>query len=350
MPGSPYQPLLQLTRGDTVESIHYGAIAIVDADGRLVTQHGDPNAITFLRSTAKPFQALPFIEAGGTEFYDLLPAEIAVICASHSGTDEHVKVISALQVKTGVQETDLLCGVHEPIDEATAQAMRLRGEAVTPNRHNCSGKHTGMLAYARMQGWSTTEYLDPSHPVQENILRMVAEMCDLAPGQVFTGTDGCSAPNFAVPLKNAALAYARLSDPSGLPPERAIACRRITAAMASHPDMVGGPGRFDTLLMQASEGKIVSKGGAEGYQGIGILPGVLGPGSPALGIVFKISDGDTKNRARPAVALEILGQLGALTASQMGSLSRFGPIFPIRNWRKIIVGQARPCFELSNTH
>jgi L-asparaginase II len=175
-------------------------------------------------------------------------------------------------------------------------------------------------------------------------------MCDLAPEQVFTGTDGCSAPNFAVPLKNAALAYARLCDPSELPSERAEACRQITTAMTSHPDMVGGPGRFDTLLMEAAQGKIVAKGGAEGYQGLGILPGVLGPGSPALGIVFKISDGDLRNRARPAVALEILSQLGALTAPQMRSLSKFGPTFPIHNWRKIVVGQARPCFELSNTH
>jgi L-asparaginase II len=346
MPGSPYVPLLELTRGDTVESIHYGAIAIVDADRRLVTQHGDPNAITFLRSTAKPFQALPFIEAGGAEYYDLQPAEIAVICASHSGTDEHVATIIALQAKTGVQQTDLLCGVHEPIDEATAQAMRLRGEAATPDRHNCSGKHTGMLAYARMRGWSIPDYLDPSHPVQENILRTFAAMCDLAPEQVFTGTDGCSAPNFAVPLKNAALAYARLCDPSELPSERAEACRQITTAMTSHPDMVGGPRRFDTLLMEAAQGKIVAKGGAEGYQGLGILPGTLRSGSPAVGIAIKISDGDSKGRARAAVTLETLRQLGALHEDELAQLKNYGPYSPVHNWRDLVVGAAHPSFEL----
>lgn len=345
----PYSPIFELTRGETVESIHYGSVAVVDAHGQLITEFGDPYTITFLRSTAKPFQALPFIEHGGHERYGLTHREIALICASHSGTDAHVAVVQSIQRKSSVSEADLLCGVHPPSHEATAEAMRQRGELPTPNRHNCSGKHTGMVAYARLEELPTEDYINPSHPIQKIILNTFAEMCNLPPEGVALGTDGCSAPNFAVPLYNAALAYARLCDPAAgnvTPPARAEACRTITTAMSTNPDMVGGPGRFDTRLMEVAQGRIISKSGAEGYQGIGLLPGTLGPNSPALGIAFKISDGDLKKRARPAVALEILRQLGVLTDNEIGTLAEFGPSFPIYNWRKLVIGQAYPSLEL----
>lgn len=348
MPAPTYLPLFELTRGDTLESVHYGAIAIVDVDGRLVANLGDPQATSFLRSTAKPFQAMPLIENGGAESYDLSPSEIALLCASHSGTDDHMKTLLSIQEKTGVEESDLMCGIHPPMHAETADAMRQRGEAPTQNRHNCSGKHTGMLALARMQNWPAADYLDTSHPVQESILKTFADMCNLSADQISLGIDGCSAPNFAVPLMSAALAYARLCDPSDLPPARARACRKITAAMTSHPEMVAGPGRFDTRLMAATGGRIVVKGGAEGYQGIGLFPNALSPGSPALGIAIKISDGDLKGRVRPPVVLEILRQLGALSASEMETLADYGPISPVYNWRELEVGQARPSIALSN--
>jgi L-asparaginase II len=352
MPAEAYAPIFELTRGDTVESIHFGAIAIVDVDGRLIAQHGDPNALTFLRSSAKPFQALPFIQAGGAAAFDLSAAEIALICASHSGTDEHVATVRSIQAKSGVAEANLMCGVHPPLDEATAEALRQRGEEPTPNRHNCSGKHTGMLAYARLEGWPVVDYLDPDHPVQESILQTFGEMCAtyasvrLSPEQIALGVDGCSAPNFAVPLRNAALAYARLCDPRSLSQARAAACRTITNAMTSHPEMVAGRGRFDTRLMEVGEGHIVAKGGAEGYQALGLMPGALGPGSPGVGIAMKISDGDLKGRARPGVSLEVLRQLGALFPAQVEALADFGPVSPVRNWRGLVVGQAWPRLDL----
>lgn len=353
MPPPTYLPLFELTRGDTLESLHYGAIAIVDVDGRLVAQHGDPNATSFLRSTAKPFQALPLLENGGAEFFNLSASEIALICASHSGTDVQVKTLLSIQEKTGVREADLMCGVHPPMHAGTAEAMRQRGEEPTQNRHNCSGKHTGMLAFARMQNWPGAGspepgYLEPSHPVQQAILQAFAEMCDLPAEKVLLGVDGCSAPNFAVPLANAALAYAHLCDPSDLAPARAQACRKITAAMTTHPEMVAGPERFDTRLMQATGGRIVAKGGAEGYQGIGLMPEAVSPGSPALGIAIKISDGDLKGRARPPVVLEILRQLGALSDAELETLSDYGPSTPVYNWRRLEVGRARPKITLSN--
>ena len=352
---SPYQPIFELTRGDIVESIHDGAIAVMDSSGNLLASYGDPAAVTYLRSSAKPFQALPFVEHGGVQAYQLTPPELALMCASHSGTDEHVAVVSAIQQKTGVSEAELLCGVHNPYDEATADALRERKELPTPNRHNCSGKHTGMLAYVRLKDFpvgpqaESQEYIDPNHPIQQEILHAFADLCGLQASQVEVGIDGCSAPNYAVPLHSAAFAYARLMDPQAgnvQPPERAEACRLIAAAMMANPDMVGGPNRFDTRIMQVGEGRILVKAGAEGYQGIGLAPGALGPGSPAVGIAIKIGDGDLRTKARPAVVIEALRQLGALSPEELSMLSDFGPSFPVYNWRKIVVGEGRPRFEL----
>lgn len=341
-----YLPLVELTRGETVESCHFGALAITDAAGQLLAWAGDPDLVTFLRSTAKPFQVLPFVEAGGTDSFGLDPAEIALLCASHSGTDEHVATVREIQAKADLEEANLLCGVHPPIHEPTAEAMRLRGEEPTPNRHNCSGKHTGMLAFAQMNGWSLKNYIDIHHPVQERILQAFADMCRLPASQVEMGIDGCSAPNFAVPLRHAALAFARLCDPTDLADQRARACRRIVGAMMQYPLMVAGPGRFDTRIMEIGEGRIVAKGGAEGYQGIGLLPGALGPASPALGMALKIADGDLKGRARPLACIEVLRQIGALSPEQMDKLADLGPRLPVHNWRGITVGEIRPCFQL----
>lgn len=352
---SPYQPIFELTRGQTIECIHDGAIAVVDAQGKLQAWFGDPHGVTFLRSSAKPFQAMPFITHGGHAYYHLTPKEIALICASHSGTDEHAATACAIQAKAGVSESELLCGMHEPMDAPTAARMRETKEPLTSNRHNCSGKHSGMLAYLHMKRAlgaplpAGLDYIDFEHPIQKEIVQTFAEMCGLPPEQVGMGIDGCSAPNFAVPLYNAALGFARLSDPEAgcvEPEARRSACHTIVQAMMGHPDMVGGPGRFDTRLMQTAAGKIVCKGGAEAFQGIGLLPGALGPGSPALGIAIKIGDGDARQMALHAVALETLRQLGALTAEQMAALGDFGPQTLRYNWRKIEVGRAYPTFEL----
>lgn len=357
-----YLPILELTRGkaqadgsapknDIVESVHFGAAAVVDAEGKLIAWYGDPHTVTYLRSSAKPIQAIPFFEWGGKDRYQLSLQEVALICASHSGTDEHLHTIQAVQEKIGVVESDLLCGTHPVFDSTTAEAMRSRNEKPTPNRHNCSGKHTGMLALARMENLAIENYLDMQHPIQKIILATVAEMCHIPAEQIALGTDGCSAPVFGIPLYNAALGFARLCDPKNgqvAPDKRAEACRLISKAMTSHPDMVAGPGRFDTLLMQAYQGRVVSKAGAEAFQGLGIMPGVLHPGSPGIGIAYKISDGDNTGRARCAVGLEILRQLGLLSTIDMEPLADFGPVFPIYNWRKLRVGQARPCFILQS--
>jgi len=360
MPPSPYSPLFELTRARIVESVHYGAVAVVDGQGQIIASYGDPYAVTYMRSSAKPLQALPFVEEGGQTHFHLTLREIALICASHAGTDEHVEVVKSIQEKTGVAESDLLCGIHPLSHKPTDTALRQRGEKLTPNRHNCSGKHTGMLAFARMLNLPTSNYIDPEHPVQVKIHSAISELCGLPPERIAVGIDGCSAPNFATPLYNAALAVARLCDPENALPRftrsRLAACHTITQAMLAYPDMVGGPNSFDTHLMTAAQGRMLAKAGAEGYQVIGLMPGVYSPGSPGLGIAYKISDGDLKARyageamglVRPAVALEILRQLGVLTPEMSDALTSYGPEFSLYNWRKLLVGQGRPCFELQH--
>jgi L-asparaginase II len=233
--------------------------------------------------------------------------------------------------------------------------MIVNGRQPTPNYNNCSGKHTGMLAHAKMRGLPLENYLDINHPVQQDILAAFAEMCRLPVSEIELGTDGCSAPNFAVPLSHAALGMARLCDPSALPEKRAQACRKITTAMSTHPEMVSGYGEFDERLMSVGEGKIITKRGAEGFQIVGILPGGIRPDSPGVGIALKVSDGDPArmaddltfhNRVRPAVTLEILRQLGALSSAQEQVLAEFGPVKQVRNHRGLVTGQSHPVFEL----
>jgi L-asparaginase II len=342
-----YEPVFELTRGRIVESVHFGAAAVVDSHGNLMASLGDSNLVTFLRSSAKPFQVLPFIERGGAEKFGLTAREISLMCSSHSGTDEHVEMVKGLQAKVGVTVNDLLCGMHYPIHEPTADAMKVRGEVPTPYRHNCSGKHTGMLAHARLRNAPLENYLDFDHPVQKSILQAFADMCVIPTEKVELGIDGCSAPNFAVPLYNAALGYARLCDPHDLAPARAAACQTISTAMMAHPDMVGGPGRFDTALMRVGQGRILVKGGAEGFQSVGLLPGALGAGSPGIGIAIKVSDGDPSDRARTGVAMAILQALGALNQAQLDELSSFGPQIQLQNYRKLDIGVSRPVFVLN---
>jgi L-asparaginase II len=340
-----YQPVLEVTRGGLVESIHFGAVVVADASGDVWARWGDPETVTFLRSSAKPFQCLPLLESGAAAHYDLAPKQIAVICASHSGTDEHVQTVASIQATIGVTEADLMCGVHQPYNKETAQRLKDEGLDPTPNRHNCSGKHSGMLGLARFLGAPLENYIDRDHPIQRLILETFAGMCGLDTASVSLGIDGCSVPTFAVPLRAAARAYARLMDPSGLPSARVEACRRVVAAMTSYPNMVAGPDRFDTRLMEVTKKRLLSKGGAEGNQGIGIPPGALGPDSSALGVAIKIADGDLGGRAVSSVAVGVLEALGAIDDEEREELADFGPK-TLSNFRGLAVGQSRVCFQL----
>jgi L-asparaginase II len=345
MPSSAFVPLVELTRGSIVESTHYGAVVVSDAAGTIIFSLGDPATVAFLRSSAKPFQALPFLESGGMEHFGLTQQELAIMCASHHGTDAHMQVIESIQRKVGIIAEDLLCGMHPPADRETAARMVRNTETNSPLRHNCSGKHSGMLAHALLRGFPTADYINPAHPVQQVILQVFSEMTGVPVDQVILGTDGCSAPVFAIPMDKAARAFALLADPSSLPQPRQAALRQIYSAMTSYPDMVAGPKGFDTAVMRAGKGSILAKGGAEGYLALALKPGACGAGSPAYGITIKIVDGDQSSpeRARPVAAIQVLRHLGALDDEQVAELSNFAAR-PIHNWRKIPVGEIRPAF------
>ena len=335
-----YDAVVELTRGGIVECIHFGAMAVVDSSGNLLTSLGDPNLLTFPRSSMKPLQALPFVEDGGPEHFGLTEEELAILCASHHGTDEHVRVLRSIHAKVGLQEADLQCGVHWPPDKATVLAMRERGEEPTPYRHNCSGKHSGMLAQALLHDYSKGNYLSMDNPLQQRILKTVAEMCDVKPEDMPIGIDGCSAPVFAMPLYNFALAMARLADPFELGEVRAAACKKITHAMMAYPVMVAGPGSLDTVLMDVMRGKTAVKGGAEGYQMLSLMPEACGKGSPGIGVALKISDGDPNRRATYATLVGLLNALGFGKEMESEAFRNFNtPI--LKNWRGLEIGEIR---------
>jgi L-asparaginase II len=344
LPG--YQALYCTTRNGIIESIHYGAVAVVTPDGSLFAKVGDPQARTFLRSSAKPFQCIPLLELGGREEFQISGEELAVVCASHSGTDQHLRTIIGLQNKIGITESDLLCGTHLPFDSASRKKLQDQGRSPSQNHHNCSGKHTGMLGQAALLGAPISKYTEVEHPVQQGIMTVFSEMCELDIKDIALGRDGCSVPTFAIPLYYAAWAWAKLVYPENLSPLRAESCRQITDAMTGHPFHVAGPGRLDTRLMELAPGKIVAKAGAEAFQAIGVYPNVIQPGSPALGITLKIAGGDQGKRARKAVILEVLRQLGILTHDELQQLSDVGPIQTSRNQAGIVTGEAKPCFQL----
>ncbi|HEV7889818.1 MAG TPA: asparaginase [Pyrinomonadaceae bacterium] len=336
-------PLVEVWRGRVVESRHRGHVAAVD-DGRLVARAGEPETITYLRSSGKPFQALPLLTSGAADRFGFDEAEIAVACGSHSGEDLHAETVARMLEKIGLNESFLKCGTHEPFDRATAERLRERGESPTALRNNCSGKHTGMLALALHLGARPEEYDHAESPVQQSILRAVAKFAGLPAGEIAVGTDGCGVPVFGMGVRAMALMYARLaSPPADFDEETRRACERITGAMTAHPEMVGGTReRFDTEVMRACGGCIVSKIGAEGIYTAAVLPSERWP--RGLGLAFKIEDGEDR-RARSTIAIESLRQLDVLNEDAQKTLRPYAS-FLVKNHRGENVGEIRASFEL----
>ncbi len=334
-----YAPLVQRTRGSRIESVHFAALAVVDRTGQLLLSVGDPMTTTFMRSSAKPFQALPFVAENGPERLGFDEADLALICASHGGRPEHTRRVAAMLARLGLEPTALQCGVHAPLDPEAARALACQHAEPTPLHHNCSGKHTGMLARAYLHRWDLASYLDPSHPVQRDIRAVLARFANLPVEAIELGTDGCSAPNFALPLYHAAWAWARLVDPQDVAEPWATAARRVVRAMTGHPEMVGGPGRLDTVLMQHLGGAVVVKGGADGYQAMGIAAGIWPHAKGGVGVALKIADGDRGSFARGRVLVALLQRIGLLATSLPAALQAWDPRGAVTNWRGLRVGQ-----------
>ena len=247
--------LVEVTRGDLVESRHRGAAALVDAAGRVVMAWGDIERPIYARSALKPLQALPLVESGAADHFALGQRELALACASHHGEAPHVAVVSAWLARIGCSAADLECGSHPPLDAAAAASLIRRGEAPSALHSNCSGKHSGFLTTARFLGEATGGYVAPDHPAQRRILAALEAMTGLDLSRAARGTDGCGIPVIAIPLSGLARAMARMVDPKGVAAERAAAARRLLEAMAAEPLMVSGSTGFATALLAAAGGE-----------------------------------------------------------------------------------------------
>jgi L-asparaginase II len=281
---------VRVRRGETIEATHL-VHAVAVRDGAVEAEAGDSGRACFLRSAAKPFQALPVVRARD----DLTDEEIAIASASHLASPAQLDAVRSLLAKAPADEGELECG-PEP----------------TPLHHNCSGKHAGMLALCRAKGWASDGYRLAVHPVQHACLHEVAAAADAEPGEIPTAVDGCGVVTFALPLERMALMFSRLEQVDG--------GARVAAAMRGHPDLVRGPVAADSMLMRELDG-FTAKGGAEG------LLCASGPGG--LGLALKVEDGSMR-AMRPALA-ELLRRLGFET----GELG----ILPLENSRGELVGE-----------
>jgi len=289
------------TRGDAVENVYYGSVAVCNTKGDLLLAAGDCDFPMFTRSTLKPFQALPFVLDRGQIRLGFGPQEIALMCGSHSGEERHVEAVEAMLTKAGATAVQLQCGCHLPLLYAACGLTPPTDFVPNVLHHNCSGKHAGFLAYCRIHGLPFETYLAPDHPLQRRIRSVLAAVARCPEDSLPRGTDGCGAPNYALPLRALATAYARLANERG--GEFGTAFATLFDAMTGAPEMVSGRCRSDALLMQSAPGELVAKAGAEGMQALGMR-------GAGLGVALKISDGDPAAlRAATAAVLEQLDLL-----------------------------------------
>ncbi len=324
LPGD--EPLAALWRGPLIESVHRGRAAFCDPSGELLDALGDPEGYTYVRSSAKPFQALPLVLSGAADAFGFTGEEIAIACASHSGEEPHLAAVRSVLEKAGLSEEDLQNGVHPPFHAPAADQLASSAEEPLPIHGNCSGKHAGMLALCAYEGWNLRRYRNPGHPLQRTILKTVAEVCALEPDEVLLGGDGCGVPAFAMPLRNLSTGFARLATGEHLTDELAEGCRRIREAILANPYTVAGTGRFDTQLMRDTT--LVVKSGAEGVFACG-----SGGSGEGWGMAVKVSDG--AGRAMRPIVHATLSRRG-VQASDPGSavvrdlhgeaVGRIGPI------------------------
>jgi len=324
---------VEVWRGPAVESEHRIHVAVCDGAGVLRASAGSADRVVFARSAVKPIQALPLIADGVANRYALTDRELALCCASHSGEACHVAGVRGLLRKVGVDESALACGAHAPFHATSARQLQESGQPPARIHNNCSGKHAGMIALASAQGWPVAGYHELRHPVQQRMLREVCAWTGVSADDVLTAVDGCGVATFALTLESLARAFSALAASA----RRGDAGpQRILAAMAKHPEYVGGSGRLCTELSRAVQGRILAKTGAEGVYCVAV------PGAE-LGIALKVEDGAT--RASEPALLAVLRALALLSDDEMAALASFAEP-SITNTRGERVGRIRATVTL----
>jgi len=330
------EPLAHTTRGNGIESIHYGSIAVTDNEGKLVYYAGDPEAFTFTRSSAKFVQAVPVFESGAVDKYGFTLEGQAIMCGSHNGSPRHAAQTKENLDKIGLDETYLQCGVHPPSEYKIKNILPRREEEFSPLQHNCSGKHSGQLALALQMGCDPKRYMEFDYDVQQRVFKTICEVYEVEPSSVKIGIDGCSLPNFGMPLKNMAIAFANIITGKTDVPGRKEVFSRIVNAIQTHPFMVSGEGRFDLALMEALPGQIICKVGGEAVECVGIA-------KTGWGLAAKVSDGNVRG-LYPAV-VEAMRQMDLLPDDRLEYVKEF--VKPkLKNYRDIHYGDVIPCFKL----
>ncbi|WP_245835777.1 asparaginase [Virgibacillus ndiopensis] len=330
--------LVKVQRGNHMESCHQINVAVVNADGELLHQVGNTQEKIYARSSMKPFQAIPIVETGAADYYHFSDADLSLCTASHNGETMHTDRVLSILDKVGLDDTYLGCGTHIPRWRDTYKNLILNGEEVTPLYNNCSGKHTGMLATVKYMGESTENYYEIDHPIQQRIRKVISEMCSYPSDEIVIGIDGCGVPVHALPLDRLAHGYAKMVNPKSLREERRTSVERITTAMTTAPEMVGGTNRFCTDFMLAGKGRFIGKAGAEGVY-------CIGDKETGLGIAVKVVDGN--GRAVYPAAMEVLIQLGLLSDDQIENLKEYHHP-KLFNARNEVIGELIPSFNLKN--
>jgi L-asparaginase II len=318
-----------VTRGGLTESQHRVHAAVVDSSDEIVGGARNPSMVTYWRSCAKPFQVMPFLESGGFDSLGWHTDQLALACGSHGGEPEHVAVAEAMLRDIDLEEGDLACGPHEPLSQRGARIARDAGTRLTRLHNNCSGKHAAMLARARTAGWTTNGYEREDHEVQRSVLEMVARWSGTPASRIVRGIDGCGAVVFASSIESMARAYARLA---GAATRGEQVPSRIVRALRAKPFLFGGTDRFDTVLIEQTEGRVLPKVGAEGVHCVALL-------DRGIGIAIKVEDG--AQRAQYCAVLRILQYLGAIPNALPPRLADFAHK-PVRNSRNEVVGEVRP--------
>lgn len=284
---------VRLLRNGIAESRHRVHAVVCDGRGRVLMRAGDPQQLSFVRSALKPFQATVFVASGAADACGCGERGLAIACASHAGTAAHAREAFRLLWGAEIEPEQLQC----PLPSGGSSTLE----------HNCSGKHAAFLATCKRMGWSSESYLQKDHPLQQEVLKRVAELLALPADELVVARDDCGAPTLQLQLAQMALLYAHLG--AGEQPD----LERLMRAMLTHPELVAGQGRFDTELMRQGHGQVLSKGGAEGIQ-------CLSRVGDGLGVAIKVEDGSA--RAKHAVALQLLEQLDWLTPEALGDLRR----------------------------